>query len=328
MARINIKKTENSIKAKSNTNDIIQEMTERMNSICQLLLIDSNEFKESDVCNELINYLDGSKRILYTSISNTIYVCYNEHDIEETERMMGNMTANMQAVVEYTRSEEYKKCRSNANGKQKAYDDTKKAVLKIWDHINLAQMQYSMLKQTDSEYEEKFNCMVEPIKSDLAKDLNAQLLTMVGIFTALAFLIFGGISSLNNIFENQAIPIMKLMIVGAVWGLCMLNLVFVFLFCVGKMTKLKFSSTDDPNTTIFQKYPIVWWTNLIILSILLLSIWGYYLTNRNMYGWFEQICYKNTTLATIIGSAVIILIIFISSYKLVKATKHTNGSDQ
>lgn len=200
--------------------------------------------------------------------------------------------------------------------------------MKIWDHINLAHQQYSALKQSDAEYEEKFNKKMIPIKEDLSKDLSQQLLTMVSIFTALAFLIFGGISSLDNIFANQEIPILKLMIVGSVWGLCILNLIFVFLFCVGKMTKLKFTSTDNSDATIFQKYPIVWWSNLVIVSVMILSMWGYYITKRNIHTWFDQICFKDPMWATIIGTGVILVAIIDITCKLIKATKHTNGADK
>lgn len=105
-------------------------------------------------------------------------------------------------------------------------EDTQKAVLKIWDHVNLAQQQYNALKQSDEEYKEKFEKLISTYKEDMTKDMSNQLLTMVSIFTALAFLVFGGISSLDNIFSVHGIPLLKLMCVGAVWGLCILNLIF------------------------------------------------------------------------------------------------------
>lgn len=71
--------------------------------------------------------------------------------------------------------------------------------------------QYIMLKQTDEEYDEKFKARISSFKEDMSKDMNAQMITMVGIFTALAFLIFGSISSLDGIFENTALPIFKVM---------------------------------------------------------------------------------------------------------------------
>lgn len=71
--------------------------------------------------------------------------------------------------------------------------------------------QYIMLKQTDEEYDEKFKARISSFKEDMSKDMNARMITMVGIFTALAFLIFGSISSLDGIFENTALPIFKVM---------------------------------------------------------------------------------------------------------------------
>ena len=43
-------------------------------------------------------------------------------------------------------------------------DDTKKAILKIWDHVNLANQQYKILKQTDDEYTEKFKRHISSYK--------------------------------------------------------------------------------------------------------------------------------------------------------------------
>ena len=199
-------------------------------------------------------------------------------------------------------------------------EDTQKAVLKIWDHVNLAQQQYNALKQSDDEYKEKFEKLISSYKEDMTKDVNNQLLTMVSIFTALAFLVFGGISSLDNIFSVHGVPLLKLMCVGAVWGLCILNLIFVFLFCVGKMTKLNFRSSDDPEATIFQKYPVIWWTDLMLMSILLLCLWGYYIQQYEIADWLICICLANQKSATLAGFGVIALIILGACFWLAKRT--------
>lgn len=146
--------------------------------------------------------------------------------------------------------------------------------------------------------------------------MNAQLLTMVSIFTALAFLVFGSISSLGSIFSNLEIPLLKVIIVGCVWGLCILNLIFVFLFCVGKMTGLNFKSNLEPDANIIQKYPIVWWSDLIILTILAGSLWTYYIRKENIDSGFNIWCSKSPELAMwggyvlILGIFIIILVIF------------------
>lgn len=328
MARIIITKTENNVSYEITDKDLTQEMTESVNAFCQSLFVDSNIFEKEKAFNDILDYIRQYDRLLYAPISNTIYACFDEHEAEEAINMIGTMGSNIESVVAYTQSPEFRKRLEESNSKStKQMEDARKAVLKIWDHVNLAQQQYSALKQTDEEYRKKFNKSISPIVENITKDMNAQLLTMIGIFTALAFLIFGGISSLDNIFGNLELPLFKLMVIGAVWGICILNLVFIFMFCVGKMTKLNFKSTDDKNANIFQKYPIVWWSNLIIASIMILSIWGYYLTKNEVHNWFDEICIKHSALVSIIGTAFILALIVWVARKLIKVTKYTNGNE-
>ena len=177
-----------------------------------------------------------------------------------------------------------------------------------------------MLKQTDDEYNEKFKHQISSYKEEMTKEMNAQLLTMVSIFTALAFLIFGGISSLDNIFSIDGIPIMKVLATGLIWGLCIFNLIFLFLFCVGKMTKLNFKSTDDPNATIFQKYPVVWWCDLLLLSLLVICLWLYFMQQYEIDIWLVNICIANAGVTTIIGCLLIAFGIYKAVKKLAIAT--------
>lgn len=150
--------------------------------------------------------------------------------------------------------------------------------------------------------------------------MNAQLLTMVSIFTALAFLVFGSINSLGSIFSNHEIPLLKVIIVGCVWGICILNLIFVFLFCVGKMTGLNFKSNEEPDANIIQKYPIVWWTDLIILSILAGSLWTYYIQKENIDSSFKAWCSSSPELAMWGGFGIITAIFLMLLRFLVKQT--------
>ena len=71
---------------------------------------------------------------------------------------------------------------------------------------------------------------IADFKENLTKEMNEQLITLVSIFTALAFLLFGGISSLDNIFSGiDKTSILKLLMIGCIWGICLVNLIFVFL---------------------------------------------------------------------------------------------------
>ena len=124
-----------------------------------------------------------------------------------------------------------------------------------------------MLKLTDREYRDKFEKQIYPVKTNLSKEINAQMLTMLGIFTALAFLVFGSISSLDGIFDKNELPLFKTFSVATVWGICISNMIFVFLHCAGRMSNLSFSSDGE--------FKIVKWTNSILFSLLLISLIAY-----------------------------------------------------
>ncbi len=319
---IKIDKTNNQVEFKKDDRVKTEERSEKITEICNLLFIDSSKFDEVFAFNEIYRYIKVYGRILYSQISNMIYAYYNEHTAQEATVALGTMISNIEKIDAYTGTEAYKEKKGKVKDPddKRAYEDAEKALIKIWDHVNLAQTQYSGLKQTDEEYKRKFQNSITPFQKELMKDMNAQLLTMVSIFTALAFLVFGGISSLGSIFTNHDIPLLKVIIVGCVWGICILNLIFVFLFCVGKMTGLNFKSNDEPDANIIQQYPIVWWTDLIILTILAGSLWTYYIRKENIDSSFKAWCSSTPELATWGGFGIIIAVFVILLIALVKQT--------
>ena len=257
--------------------DRTQKMQLEINKFFKHLMISHEQFESEGAFRELLSYIQEYDRILYSPISNIIYSSYENMSDEE---LTGTILSNLDELLFYVNDEAaMEKHNSECTGKRdkKSVEDAKKAVLKIWDHVNLANQQYRVLKQTDDEYDKMFRERIDSYKEDMMKEMNAQLLTMVSIFTALAFLVFGGISSLDNVFSISDIPLLKVIASGLVWGLCIFNLIFVFLFCVGKMTHLNFKSNSDPQTTIFQKYPIVWWSDLILVALLIICLWLYFL---------------------------------------------------
>lgn len=94
----------------------------------------------------------------------------------------------------------------------------------------MAQQQFSYLRESDQEYKDRFDSLIGEQREKIMQEMTTQLLTMVSIFTALAFLIFGGISSLDSIFSAKNLTIIRIITLAIVWGLVMLDLLFVFLF--------------------------------------------------------------------------------------------------
>lgn len=305
------------------TTVVTEKMATEITTFCNLLFMNSNDFNVEETFAALLEYIKKYDRILYSEISLKIYNSYDDNTLEVAENMVGSVLSNIEKLIGYTNSKQYKEEKEKNTTEKKHYIDTEKSLIKIYDHINLAKQQYNGLKQTDDEYEQKFSKSIEPFKENLTKEMNAQLLTLVGIFTALSFLLFGGISSLDNILSGMnKVSLLKLIVICCVWGLGLVNLIFVFLFCISKMTKIAFASSDAPDATIFQKYPIFWWTNYIIVSIMIFAL---ALLGMHRYGlleWLDKIKLDYTELKCMVIFGVILILIFIAGRSLSKQCKN------
>lgn len=127
---------------------------------------------------------------------------------------------------------------------------------------------------------------------------------MVSIFTALAFLIFGGISSLDSIFSAKNLIIIRIITLAIVWGLVMLDLLFVFLFCIGRLTNL-----TKKRKNVFKQYKIVWITNYLLIMLFMFSLWFYFIDSNGINA--ELLMFtKNHHLFTLIGGTLGIALLF------------------
>lgn len=107
------------------------------------------------VYNMVYEYIEKYDRILYAPITNEIYRHFNEAD--ENSELSGDLLTNLDQLLSYAYSGKPEKAKPHkSDNEKKRLADTKKAILKIRDHANLAQQQYNDLKQSDAEYKEKF----------------------------------------------------------------------------------------------------------------------------------------------------------------------------
>ena len=196
---------------------------------------------------------------------------------------------------------------------------TQKTIIKIWDHVNLARKQYILFCHKDEDYEKIVDEKMEMAEAKISKEMNIQLISLVAIFTALSFLVFGGISSLDNIFSGvQDIPIIKLLIIGCIWCFCIMNLIFTFMFFVARITKLSVRSTDDVNANIIKKYPLVWWSNYVIISVLCLGCWLFFVYTRGYDKQIDSFIRRYDTCFVVVGTIAIGVAMVLIAKKLYK----------
>ncbi len=277
--------------------DKIDKRGEETRKICVSLFRSNADFDAKKVLSQIENYIKKHERVLYSTISDYIF-----HEINKDNKF-GTFNQNMMMIFEQLEQQDREEYGEDN------YVRMEKSLLKIYDHVNLAYRQFADLKETEDEFNRKVKKSVEPFEAKLTREMSAQLLTIVSIFTALAFLLFGGITSLDNLFSQPRMPFSKILIIGLVWGLCMLNLIFVFLVCISKMTKIPFESEAGHKANIFQRYSIIWWTNLIILSVLMIFIWVYYSTRNGIMVWLDDFCAKYPVKVSVIGTVTMIILI-------------------
>ncbi|MCI9364707.1 MAG: hypothetical protein HFG17_10700 [Oscillospiraceae bacterium] len=257
-------------------NEIIQ--------ICQQLSQSSQTFEKSIVYNMIEKYISQYKRWMYSDISGYLFNCQ--------ESVVSSFISNLDQLQIY------------AHGKSN--ENMVTAIDKLWDHSNLAQKQNASLHDSDETFKARFDKNLIPFKATFAHEMNMQFISLIAIFTALSFIVFGGISSLDNILSGAVnIPILQLMIIGCIWSFFISNLVFVFMFFVSKLTHIPIKSCEEESAPLNRKYPLIIWYNFILLFILVVSCWLYYIDYSNSGGWLLSFSHKHEIVSSIGGSIII-----------------------
>ena len=224
--------------------------------------------------------------------------CYN---LDSKAR--GVFTFNLRAVVDYTLSVDFENGIKAEEGLKhnkevELRQGTAKLVLKLYDHVVLASTQLDSLKKSDSELKAAVQKELAPFKDELTRDMSGQLISLVGIFTAVAFVVFGGFGALTDVFLNIAnVPISKIVSMASVWGLIISNCIFVLMHYVKVLTSLKNIDalvppiSDDKRSilSILNMPHIVYWANSILITLLIIPSWLYYIDSRNLGGWMANV---------------------------------------
>lgn len=179
----------------------------------------SSSFQESKWLDMFVHYANKYERFLYSVISQAII---NENSNENVAAIIERIT-NIVEKIKITDSKE-----SNAE-KLELTNKHFQFILKLRDHFNLAYIQRNAYNQTRDEIKNVAQQTFNSEFKNYEKDMTSQLLSLVAIFTALSFVIFGGISILDSLLENvSSLPIMRVIVVCMLWMLCMVNLFSLF----------------------------------------------------------------------------------------------------
>lgn len=257
----------------SSKNDHIDSMSFDMLKLCKELSrsVANGKFDSMHWLGELRKYISkNDNRLLYSDISNYIFNLSDEEFTTFTTNL--DSVLNVAAALRGTNVEQDK--------------NLYKTLLKFFDHVNLAHRQNSMFSNKQQDIDNEIERLLGPKIQDITKDMTSQLVGLVSIFTALSFLIFGGISSLQNTFNslsaaaNAQNSILPTLIVTLAWAFCLMNLLFGFMYFVLRIVKPPVSQIQ---TNIVQRYPVVFLCDYILL-LLFVVLCGSWFAERNGVG--------------------------------------------
>lgn len=208
---------------------------------------------------------------------------------------------------------------------------------KMEEHINLALLQYKtflkkiddMQMKTDKLSNEAKDLSIELNKKgqkldNVTKKLNsatANFISILGIYSALIFGVFGGFDAFKSIFDNmKKTPVATILIDGSVLMIGLITLVFILLQSIGILSGKAYLACGHANSKecdcpFYKRYPIFSLTLKIFLGIL---VFGSVIHVANRAGFL----YQTSRQVFLIVLGIIILL-----YLLCNIIKTTNYLD-
>ncbi|MBQ9860943.1 MAG: hypothetical protein IJO75_01655 [Clostridia bacterium] len=236
-------------------------MDDEILRLCYELSGSSELFSRERWIEAFDHYIGEYDRLLYSSISNYIFGLQDEG--------FTTFATNIENVLDYEMDQ------VSDNNPDSVRSNRIRVLLKFYDHIQLAHMQFALFTQNQKGLEAAIDKKLEPALAKSSKELTSQLVGLVAIFTALSFIIFGGISSLESLFafipQNSSESVIHVVIVAIAWSFCILNLLFAFMYFILNITGKKPELSLQTGNAI-QKYPLVFICNYCLLVALLICV--------------------------------------------------------
>lgn len=280
---INVSKvrSEKSPKAHTNSGTITQsdnDFTKAQSAtheICEKMDVSVTSFDAKAWLGAVDEYITVHKRIAYTAISTYIYNKFaNTKKGENTAEEFGIIFSNLDAASNY--------CKEHTDEFRNS--DLSKIIFKIYDHSNLAYRQLTSLANDDEKLNQIAREEMKPIIEKINQEMPSQLIGLVSIFTALSFVIFGGISSLDSILtsvSSNSNSILPSIIVSLCWAFCIFNLLVLFMKYVLKIIG-KENTSPYSLTEFVQKNPACIFMNFGIFTSLLVCSAAHYCIKNNI----------------------------------------------
>ncbi|EOU1465754.1 hypothetical protein QTI31_03925 [Clostridium perfringens] len=274
--------------------NILEELT-------QIDVVDNEDYDSQilKICSKITHFLKGNKRLIYSDIT-TFSLNMND---EDREYLYYNLDRVIQHIEEL---------------------EIKNKVIKIKDHITLEELRMDYFKKTrvneiekalnnsqikNKDIIENYNGILQGLKKTedelenqkkSVEGLNSQIISVIGIFSAIVITFFGGAELFSNALNTMnEVSKYRLLVVVLLISIVMFNTIFMLLNFISKLTEKEIASKaclghrydsekcsncsirDKAFKCIKRKYPIVFVFNLIAIILLGIIATIYIIDNYN-----------------------------------------------
>lgn len=195
----------------------------KINAICRALTLETQKYDPQKTIENINTYIMSPNkldRILYSEISNYVF------SLEMTQR--GVFATNLEKLLLYSLDE-----------KNNIVEDSKKLIVKIYDHFQLALHQIENVNNI-------FANSIEEAKENLQKEIKSvekEYISILGIFAAIVLTFVGGITFSTSVLQNiSAVSVFRLLLVIDFLAFILINVIYIlvkFIFTINeKNTKL------------------------------------------------------------------------------------------
>lgn len=180
----------------------------KINAICKALTLETKKYDPQKTVENINAYIASPNkldRILYSEISNYVF------SLEMAQR--GIFATNLEKLLLYSLDE-------NNN----VAEDSKKLIVKIYDHFQLALHQIENVNNI-------FANSIEEAKENLQKEIKSvekEYISILGIFAAIVLAFVGGITFSTSVLQNiSAVSVFRLLLVVDFLAFVLINVIYI-----------------------------------------------------------------------------------------------------
>lgn len=197
---------------------VFKNTKRRINGICKALTLETQRYDPLKTISSIDLYISSNNkldRILYSEISNYIF------SLETTKR--GIFATNLEKLLLYSLDE-----------KNSVKDDSKKMIVKIYDHFQLALYQIENVNNI-------FANSIEEAKENLQKQIKGvekEYISILGIFASIVLAFVGGITFSTSVLQNiSSVSVFRLLLVVDFLAFILINVIYIlvkFIFTINE----------------------------------------------------------------------------------------------